>query len=129
MNKLPVPTVPKYTAPREHNGRLPRRDAVAQNQTVPREHNCRLPRKNTSIWRTRPPPSLTPPVKQRGLQPKPGCRLPCERHLSKGKPPSTHLMAEYWAPPTLEGPLGKFLPFTLDPRIATKENIGLESPS
>jgi len=48
------------------------------------------------------------PSKQHSLLPKPGGRLPCERHLSKGKPPAMHLMAEYRAPPTSEGPLGKF---------------------
>jgi len=80
-----VPTIPKYTAPKELNGRLPRRDAFAQNQTAPREHNSRLPcrdafaqnqtapkehnsrlpRKNTSTWRTRPTTKTRWPVTTR----------------------------------------------------------------
>jgi len=86
----------------------------------------------TPSHRTRRPPegtiaayhARTPPHGEHGPQPKPDGRLPRERHLPKGKPPSTHLMVEYQRLPTPKGPLGKFLPFTLDPRIAKKGILG-----
>jgi len=83
---------------------------------TPSHKTTRHPDSTMAAYHARTPPygehgphlASHTPSKQHSLLPKPGGRLPCERHLSKGKPPAMHLMAEYRAPPTSEGPLGKF---------------------
>jgi len=79
-----VPTVPKYMTPNRHDSRLPRKD--------------------TSTWRTWPSTDLNHPFYAGAFfwttrpTAKPHGRLPCKRHPSDRRPPSTHLMAEYRAP-------------------------------
>jgi len=65
---------------------------------------------NTTLTKPHTPFHEDAPSEQHGLQLKPRGCLPCERHPFKGKPPSMHLMAEYRAPPTFEGPPSKFPP-------------------
>ena len=103
-----------------HRTRRPPESTIAAYHAETPSHRTRWPPESTIVaYHAR-----TPPHEEHGPQPKPDCRLPRERHLPKGKPPSTHLMVEYRTPPTPKGPLGKFLPFTMDPRIAKKEILG-----
>jgi len=95
----------------------------------------RLPCENTSIWSMWPPtlrehlhleyttsqqtswpptlrehPHLTPPSGVHDLQQNPMAACFMKGTLLESKPPSTNLMTEYQAPPTLGGPHGNFSP-------------------
>jgi len=55
-------------------------------------------------------PHLTPPSKVHGLQQNPMVACSVKGTLLEKRPPSTNLMIEYRAPPTLGGPPGNFSP-------------------
>ena len=114
-----VPTIPKYTAIREHNGCPPHR---AQ---WPPTTQSRLPRKNLSVWTTRPPPNSTPPCQTtRSANQNPMAdyqvkgTFPKESHPRRISWPSTG-DRQHPKDPLVTSPL-----FSLDPRMARKGILG-----
>ena len=108
--------------------------AFAQNQAAIRERDGRLPRRAACHTGTPPygqhGPHLAPHplIKPRGRQAEARQPISTRKAPSQKKAPLfMHLMAEHRMPPTPEGhegPLGKFSPFTLDPRRAKKGVLG-----